>query len=166
MRVRDRRWLIVTAALAAACGGDRGAQSGAARETTSAATPAAAAPSADGRAVFARTCQTCHQVNGMGLAPSFPPLAGSEVVTGEKTRLIRIALHGLMGPITVGGKRFNNVMPPWKALSDADMAAVLTFVRSNFGNTGSAVTPEEVAAERAATASRTQPWAPGDLGLH
>jgi mono/diheme cytochrome c family protein len=96
---------------------------------------------------------------------SFPPIAGSEIITGDKARLIRLVLHGLQGPITVHGQRYNNVMPPWKSLSDADMAAVLTYVRSNFGNSASAVTPEEVATERSATASRTTMWTASELGL-
>jgi mono/diheme cytochrome c family protein len=54
-------------------------------------------------------------------------------------------------------------MPPWKSLSDADMAAVLTYVRSSFGNHADAVTPEEVARERAATAGRTTMWTVAEL---
>lgn len=128
---------------------------------------APAAPvAANGQAVFARTCQTCHQANGLGLPNTFPPLAGSPYVNGDKAKMIRIALHGLQGPITVEGKRFSNVMPPWKSLSDADMAAVLTYVRGNFGNSASAVTPEEVARERAATASRTTMWTVAELEKH
>jgi mono/diheme cytochrome c family protein len=56
-------------------------------------------------------------------------------------------------------------MPPWKTLSDADMAAVLTYVRSTFGNAADAVTPVEVAEQRAATASRTTMWTAREIGL-
>ena len=77
MRVHEFRWLIVGTALTAACGGGR-EQSAGARDTAAAAQPAAAAaPAADGGKIFARTCQTCHQQNGMGLPGSFPPIAGS-----------------------------------------------------------------------------------------
>ncbi len=161
------------AALAAlaitACGGGGDAQPGGASPaaqpaTQTAAAQPAAAQAPNGQAVFARTCQTCHMANGQGTPGTFPPLAGSEIAAGDKQRVIRIALHGLMGPITVKGVRYNNVMPPWKSLSDAEMAAVLTYVRSNFGNNASAVTPEEVAAERAATASRTTMWRIEELG--
>jgi mono/diheme cytochrome c family protein len=125
--------------------------------------PASGVAASNGQAVFARTCQTCHQANGQGMPGTYPPQAGSPYVTGDKTKLIRIALNGLQGPITVEGKRYSNVMPPWKSLSDADMAAVLTYVRSNFGNSASAVTPDEVAHERAATASRTTMWTVQEL---
>jgi len=57
------------------------------------------------------------------------------------------------------------VMPPWKSLNDADLSAVLTYVRSSFGNTADAVTPAEVAAQRAATASRTTMWTAREIGL-
>jgi mono/diheme cytochrome c family protein len=113
-----------------------------------------------------RTCVTCHQQNGQGIQGTFPPIAENPVVTGDKARLIRLVLHGLTGPVMVKGTRYNNVMPPWKTLSDAEMAAVLTYVRSNFGNTADAVTAAEVAAERAATASRTTMWTAADLDLH
>ncbi len=163
-------WGLATAVGLSACGGGGEAQAGAGAGAaqTPAAQPAAAQPAVaqapNGQAVFARTCQTCHQANGQGTPGTFPPLAGSEIAAGDKARVIRIALHGLMGPITVKGTRYNNVMPPWKSLSDAELAAVLTYVRSNFGNNASAVTPEEVAAERAATASRTTMWRIEELG--
>lgn len=161
--------------IAACGGGDAGAQQQASAQPAAAASaqPASPAPAdsaADqgpsGRSVFSRTCQTCHQASGLGLPGAFPPLANSPIAQGDKDRLIRLVLHGLQGPITVEGKSFNNVMPPWKTLSDAEIAAVLTYVRSNFGNTASAVTPAEVAAERTATSSRTQPWTAAELGIH
>ncbi len=160
--------LFVACALVAACA--KGSETpGGAADTAKAAGPAPAAPAAataDGRAVFMRTCVTCHQQNGQGIQGTFPPIAENPVATGDKAVLIRMVLHGLSGPVTVKGVRYNNVMPPWKSLSDAELAAVLTYVRSNFGNTADAVTPEEVARERAATASRTTMWTPAELGLH
>ncbi len=159
--------VVAIGALVAACG--KSEQGANAQEQAAAAPAAAAAPGAaavDGRTVFMRTCVTCHQATGAGIQGSFPPLVENPVVVGDKGLLIRLVLHGLSGPVTVKGQPYNNVMPPWKSLSDAEMAAVLTYVRSNFGNTADAVTPEEVAAQRAATASRTAMWTAGDLGLH
>jgi mono/diheme cytochrome c family protein len=127
-----------------------------------AATPAAGG---NGAAVFARTCQTCHQANGQGMPNAFPPLAGSPIVQGDKARFIRLVLHGLQGPITVEGKKFNGMMPPQGSLNDADLAAVLTYERSNFGNHADAVTAAEVAAERTATASHTGMWTAAELGI-
>lgn len=106
---------------------------------------------AQGRAVYGKTCVACHQANGMGTPGQFPPLGGSEWVNeGDAGRMIRAVLNGLQGPISVHGQNFNNVMVPWNALSDEDIAAVITYVRGNkdWGNTASAVTPERVKAVR------------------
>ena len=103
-------------------------------------------------------CGTCHRPDGQGLpAAGFPPLAGSEWVTGSVDRLIKVTLHGLTGPIEVGGMTYPGQVPmtPFKHLmSDEEVAAVLTYVRNAFGNTADAVTPETVAAVRQATASK------------
>ena len=129
----------------------------------SAATVPDAAPETGptGAAIYQR-CATCHQPNGKGMAGAFPPLAGSEWANAKDPAVpIRIVLHGLNGPITVAQKRFNSAMPPYgtnQPLDDSAVAAVLTYVRSSWGNASSAVTPAEVAAQRAATASRTTPW--------
>ena len=66
-------------------------------------------------------------------------------------------------PITVKGANYNGLMTPWKSLSDVEIAAVLTYERSNFQNNSSAVTAAEVAAQRAATASRTTPYTVAEL---
>lgn len=152
--------LCGSAALSSACGNKDNANN---QPAANPAPPPPAVAAVNGQAIFARTCQTCHQANGQGIPNTYPPQAGSPFVNGDKSKLIRIALNGLQGPVTVDGKRYNNVMPPWKSLSDAEMAAVLTYVRSSFGNTGDAVTADEVARERAATASRTTMWTMAEL---
>ena len=100
-------------------------------------------------------CVVCHQVNGLGQPGVFPPLAGSEWVVGSEERLIRIVLHGLNGPVKVKGVDFTGAVPmpsfgkvPGSGfnLSDDKIAAVLTYVRSEWGNAASAITPEQVAA--------------------
>lgn len=106
-----------------------------------------AANAADGAKAYT-TCLPCHQANGEGLPGAFPPLAGSEWVNGPAENLIRIQLRGLMGPIKVKGAQYNSVMPPNAAMSDEDIAAVLTYIRSNFGNNAPTVTPEQVKALR------------------
>ena len=122
--------------------------------------------SATGQQIYQR-CATCHQATGQGLSGSFPPLAGSEWATAQNAAVpIRIVLHGLQGLITVRNQRFSSAMPPYgtgQPLSDAEVAAVLTYVRSAWGNKASAVTGDQVARERAATASRTTMWAATDL---
>jgi len=103
-------------------------------------------------------CATCHQPDGKGLPGTFPPLAGSELLTGPAEKPIAIVLHGLNGPVTVAGAEYNGMMMPWGTLSDEQIAAILTYERSSWGNAASAVTAAEVAAVRKATASRTTPW--------
>ena len=80
-------------------------------------------------------CFTCHQPNGLGLAGQFP-LAGSDWVLGDKERLIKISIHGLMGEIEVNGVKYNNVMPPPGippgSLSDQQIADVLTYIRNDW----------------------------------
>jgi len=127
-------------------------------------TPVSGAP-VDGASVFANRCAACHQATGLGLPGAFPPLAGSEYVLGEEESVVRIVLRGLTGPVTVKGQTFNGAMPAWvDQLSDAEIAAVLTYVRSSWGNRAEAIAVEKVAGERAATTGRTAPWTAGELG--
>lgn len=126
--------------------------------------PGEAEEQVDGGAVFSGRCAACHQGTGLGLPGVFPPLAGSEYVNGDPGRLARLVLRGLIGPVTVAGATFNGAMPAWAdQLKDAEVASVLTYVRSHFGNSAGAVTADLVAQERAATASRSAPWTVGDL---
>jgi mono/diheme cytochrome c family protein len=124
----------------------------------------AAAPSAvDGTQIFASRCASCHQATGAGLPGVFPPLAGSEWVNGDAKTVARILLLGINGKITVAGATFTGAMPAFGAtLSDAEIAAVASHVRSNFGNKSSALTADDVKAERTALGTRTTPWAGGD----
>jgi mono/diheme cytochrome c family protein len=103
-----------------------------------------------GAQVYATYCATCHQGNGLGDSGRFPPLAGSEWVTGSKEKLVRVVLNGLEGPIQVKGRPYNNVMPQHRFLKDEDIAAVLTYIRGQFGNRASPVSAGEVRALRAA----------------
>jgi nitrite reductase (NO-forming)/hydroxylamine reductase len=104
---------------------------------------------ARGEAVYLANCAACHQPNGQGLVGAFPPLAGSDYLLGERRQVMQAALFGLSGPITVNGVDYNGVMPSMGYLSDEDLAAALTYVLGSWGNTGSAVSVEEVAALRA-----------------
>ena len=103
----------------------------------------------DGKAVYAAKCAACHQVGGTGGGP-FPPLAENADITAPDTsNLILSVLNGRSGPISVNGKTFSGTMPTWKdQLSDADIAAVLTYIRSAWSNKAAIVTAEQVAAAR------------------
>jgi len=114
-------------------------------------------------------CFTCHQPNGQGISGQFPPLAGSDWVLGEKERLIKISIHGLMGEIEVNGVKYNNVMAPPGippgSLTDQQIADVLTYIRNEWGNSASAVSPEEVATIRSTVKDRgpMQMWTVAEL---
>lgn len=121
----------------------------------------AAAPgsAANGGQLFAANCQACHQATGQGLAGVFPPLAGSEWVLGDEKVLAQILIHGLNGRIEVMGKTYQGAMPAFGTqLNDAEIAAVLTHIRSQWGNQAAAVTEATVVAGRQASAGRTSPW--------
>ena len=104
---------------------------------------------ARGEAVYLANCAACHQPDGSGLTGAFPPLAGSDYLTGDRKKVLAAAMFGLSGPITVNGVDYNGVMPSLGHLPDEDLAAALTYVFGSWGNTGAAVSVEEVAALRA-----------------
>jgi mono/diheme cytochrome c family protein len=110
-----------------------------------------------------KVCAACHQANGEGLAGTFPPLAGSEWVTKDPETAIRIVLSGVSGPIDVKGQSYNSLMPAPAGLDDEKVAAVLTYVRKNFGNSAEPVEAAKVAEVRASLAGRTTPWTAQEL---
>lgn len=120
-------------------------------------------PMAVGKRSYASYCITCHQPDGKGIPGSFPPLAGSEWVLGDERILARIVLHGLQGPITLEGITYDDLMPARGTLSDVRLAGVLTYIRSSWGNRAGEVTPESVAAVRAAERARQGPWTAAEL---
>ena len=108
---------------------------------------------------YAEICQVCHQATGLGLEPVFPPLAGSEWLNGPAVIPIAIVLKGLQGEVVVKGKTYNSAMAAWESvLNDDDLAATLTYARSQWGNRGTPVTAAQVRAARARFASRKTPW--------
>ena len=98
----------------------------------------------EGQKIYTVYCISCHQENGKGDGSRYPPLAGSDWVTGDKNRLITVLLEGLKGPITVNEKRFNGEMPKHDFLSDADVAKVTSYIRLNFKNNAGAILEKEV----------------------
>ena len=123
---------------------------------------AAAAAAVDGSQIFAVRCVACHQSTGLGIPGVFPPLAGSEWVLGDAKTLVLIPLHGITGSVQVKGASYVGAMPVFSTLSDAEIAAVLTYVRSQWGNAVPPIAAATVAAGRAATSSRVDPWSNGD----
>ena len=124
---------------------------------------AAPDPMVVGKRVFAQNCAVCHQATGLGVPGHFPPLAGSEFVLSQDwhgdNHIVKIVLNGLQGPVTVKGQQFNNVMAPWgNVLKDEQIAAVLTYVRNEWGNKAPPITKDFVAKIRDQTKERTEAW--------
>lgn len=109
----------------------------------------AASPPMTGEDVYKKTCVACHQLNGEGIPNAFPPLAKSDFLI-NRTEVIRQVLHGKTGEMIVNGITYNGSMPP-QVLSDEEIARVLTYVYSSWGNSGKPVTVEEVKATRSLT---------------
>lgn len=88
----------------------------------------------DGAAVYGAQCAACHQPNGQGVAGQFPPLAGNRDLFLDKTYALRVVLFGIEGSVSIGGKAYNGIMPPFSHLSDAETAAVVNYLRGAWGN--------------------------------
>ena len=97
-----------------------------------------------GAKIYNLYCGTCHQRDGNGDGTRFPPLAGTDWVTGSKSRLIELVLNGMEGPIIVNEVAYNQIMPAHNFLSDEDVASVLTYIRKSFGNESNSVSAGEV----------------------
>ena len=108
-----------------------------------------------GGEIYAGMCSGCHQPTGEGMQGVAKPLVGSPWALSRPGQVIRIVLHGKEGEM---------LMPPLgSSLGDAEVAAVLTYVRRSWGNVGTAITPEEVREVRGYTANRPRPWTEPEL---
>lgn len=119
-----------------------------------------------GEAVYNATCYSCHKGNGLGQPGQAPPLADSDWVNGSPERLVRVALHGLSGPITVNDEKWDLKMPGLGGspiLNDDRLAGVLTYIRRAWGNYSAPVEPQLVAAVRAIAGDRARPWTADEL---
>jgi mono/diheme cytochrome c family protein len=116
-----------------------------------------------GKILFAATCAACHQPGGEGLEGKAPPLRGSEWSLGHEGRLLRIVLQGVKGDIRVGEVVHNMEMPALGVLDDEQIAAVLTYLRREWGHDAPPVDPAAVARARAETAGRETPWTEKEL---
>lgn len=105
-----------------------------------------------GARVYENICKTCHGNDGNGIASLAPPLNQSSWVTGDKKKLIAIVLYGLVGPVTVNGKLYQNPeisgeMPGLASndeYNEEDIAQVLSFIRKNWSNNASVITKDDV----------------------
>ena len=118
-----------------------------------------------GRDLYMKACIECHQADGRGVPQTFPPLADSEWVKGDRDTMLRIVLGGLSGPIEINGQKFNGVMPGHSHVTDDEIAKISTFVRFAFGGQKERpVSPDEVKALRPAVEKRKfVPWTVQEL---
>lgn len=143
-------------------------------ETALPATGPVTAPKVDplvlGKKQFEQVCASCHQQTGLGVEGIYPPLAGSEWVSGTPDHLIRIVVHGLKGPVSVKGKQFGAAaMPAFGKVagsgynwSDDRIAAVLSYIRQAWGNTAGPITADQVAAIHTKEGNRKE-WSSEEL---
>ena len=103
-----------------------------------------------GKEVYDAVCLACHMADGSGVPGMHPPIRNTEWVTGDKERLIDLVLNGMSGEIEVNGETYNSIMPPHSHLTDQQIAHVLSYIRTNFGNDASEIMASEVAKVRAA----------------
>lgn len=124
-----------------------------------------------GRKFYLSSCSGCHGNDGAGLNRFAPPLQGSEWVVGDERRLALIVLHGIEGPLEVNGKRYAEpeilpVMPGHSTLDDAALAAILTYIRNEWGNHAGAVSRRTVGSVRLTNQGRVLPWTAEELASH
>jgi mono/diheme cytochrome c family protein len=133
--MQEYRALLLTAAMtgAAACSQQT--------PPTSSAQPAAST----GERIYNGSCAACHQANGQGIPGVYPSLAGSPVVAGDPVALAAWVIKGQRPANMAAAGRYPTKMLPFGWLKDQDAAALLTFVRSHFGNSAPAVDAVTVA---------------------
>ena len=98
-----------------------------------------------GKQIYTQTCFACHQAEGQGIPNAFPPLANSDYLNANVNRSIEIVLKGKSGEITVNGEKYNSVMTR-QAISNDEIADVLTYVYNSWGNNKTNVTKSQVEA--------------------
>lgn len=119
---------------------------------------------AKGKSEYAGACVVCHQPTGEGLPGQFPPLKASEYVIHGEERLISLLLHGIVGQLQVNGKSYNGAMPAQAALkNNKQIAQIASFIRNEWGNSGSLIYDDQVAELRKTLSSRTAPYSEADL---
>lgn len=117
-----------------------------------------------GAAHYERLCASCHGSDGLARDGEAPPLAGSSWVSGPEGRLIRIVMHGVMGPMKIGDTVYDREMPGFGTrLSDEEIASLLSFVRKRWGGPAAAVTRRAVRRVRAASRNRARYWTVEEL---
>ncbi len=123
---------------------------------------------ATGRQNYVNLCASCHGTNGEGMKRFAPPLKKSEWVTGDDQKLAMLLLHGMQGPVKVNGKKYDTPdilpeMPSFSTLQNQDIAAIATYIRNAWGNSGNEVTSRTVGSVRFRTQGKVTPWTATEL---
>ncbi len=119
-----------------------------------------------GKVVYSTLCVACHQPNGQGMDGLAPTLVDSDWVLGKADVLPKIIIHGLTGPIKVNGQSWSLEMPPLgAALSDEQVAGVITYIRREWEHTASPVSVADVTKIRTEHKERTKAWTAEELGI-
>ena len=121
-----------------------------------------------GRQQYLTVCSGCHGTDGKGIQRFAPPLVDSEWVSGDEKRLILLALHGMQGPVSVNGKLYDApeimpVMPSFAVMDNGDLAAILTYIRQQWGKGAEPVSPATVVNIRYRTQGKITPWTAEEL---
>ncbi len=116
-----------------------------------------------GRQQYLTHCASCHGRGGNGLKRFGPPLTRSEWVSGDPTKLVLIMLHGMQGPVTVDGVRYTvpdiqPMMPSFSIVHDREIAAILTYIRYEWGDAAGAISSRMVGRIRVMTQGSIEPW--------
>jgi mono/diheme cytochrome c family protein/glucose/arabinose dehydrogenase len=124
-----------------------------------------------GRQYYLTTCAGCHGTDGEGMSRFAPPLMGSEWVNGDEKRLALIILHGMEGPVEVAGKVYDApdilpVMPAHSTMDDGSVAAILTYIRNEWGNNAGPVSRRMVGTTRNTSQGRVMPWTAAELNKY
>ncbi len=124
-------------------------------------------PIARGGKIYRNQCAQCHQPDGNGVPGVYPPLVASEWVNGSERRIARILVNGLNGPIEVKGSTYNGNMPAFGPnglnLKSREIAAVLTFIRQEWGNAAPEITEEAMDGYVTDYGGRSAPWTATEL---
>ena len=94
-------------------------------------------------------CVACHQANGAGVPATYPALMANPIVSGDPDTIIKILLIGPEKVLPAGSPKFSGQMPPITGMSDAKIAAIVTYIRAKFGNNAAPVDEDEVAKVKA-----------------
>lgn len=118
----------------------------------------------DAAELYRQSCAACHQAQGEGMGRLAPPLAGNEMLLKDRRYALLVVLHGLEGEIEVGDRTFDGQMPPMAHLRDEQVAAIVNYILTAWGNDQrrptdfAPLSPEDVTKARSESLTPQQVW--------